>query len=351
MSNVRITCPGRDDRVAALKSGEVVIGSGLDCDIVVFGNGVGSKHLTLSVEDSAIHLQSVGQRPTVVHRAKGAPVELAPGDTAQWMPADHITIGDLSIVLEGVNLKPVSKGKRRGIGFNPKSIGTTTIFACLALVILGGFGALIVASVAQPARATMLAVPDPVIDTPQVTADFETAGYDLETITETPTGFHVSTYVGSLQEQSDFVDFSEGLPYPVDHHVFVESRLLSAVNLVLENTDYDTEVIGINRGVVEMRGMIDAQQKENVARTIKDDVPGITDVTFTSFDAEQASGAISDKIVGVWYGDQPYVFMKDGRTVRPGDVLSDQITLMAVASETELLISNQLREWSFHWHD
>lgn len=354
MSRIRVICEGREDRIAPLKTGQVAIGSGLSCDVVVFGPGVDNKHIVLTIYENEIRIEAAGRRPVIVQRAKQGLITLDPGDTNIWMPGDMLEIGSISIVLEDVALKPVSpdlSDKKKGNARSSRSLGSAFFFVCLTIIIVGGFGFMAIVGTTRPAEANLSVDPDPVIDASTVTSDFQNAGFGLEAITKTTRGFQVSAYVGSVQEQSEFADFIAHLPYHVDHHVYVENRLHSAVSLVLENTGHDTEVISIKRGQVELRGIADTNQQSRIVRAIKDDVPGITDVVFATFDAEQASRVVTKEIAGVWYGAHSYVFMKDGRIVRPGDTLSEEITLLSVISETDLMISNGQQDWSLHWHD
>lgn len=359
MIKVNIESPGREDRSAYLKAGTTIVGSDLLCDVVIYGDDVSGQHLRLTLTEISLQIEALGQHPTLILRGSSKTIAAPPNQKIVWQVGDRLALGGITISFEDVEFKSspnvITKlfGTKRKA--SAKKLGLPSVIAVgsVAALLVAGFGFLTVVSFTNPAQAGLLAevVEEEVIEPGRVVADFAAEGITIYEVRSDGDIFRGSIYLNSNADRSQLSAFLNSLPYQVEGRVFVKRNLVSAVTLVLDNLDAATSIVEIEDGIVALAGMVDRNGASDVSKAIYQDVPGIREVTFSAIDEEQTTRYMSNKIIGVWNGSSPYLIIKDGGIIRPGEEIAKDVSLISIESETEFLIGNGEKIWSYTWYE
>ena len=353
MPIVRITASNRTDRLQMLEDGMYEFGSNFDADLVLIDDGVLPLHFILKVTANDVRvLLADGAVGRLVHR-KGEVEPLTPGQEYTWKAGQHLETAGLKIEIGGANHLAPTTGQseqrkqkirsRRRLGLSSMitalvlitagngSVGTGAIFASTAVVLEPEQTAEAIASAQVQRLVSSLTAPD-------VEDILIEAGFAPDRVVPAGEGFEAVLYHPGAKDREMLAAFLADRHLPIRTRDYLQTQILSAVNIILESSMSDVRLERIDGGDVTLKGLRgNVEAREAMAATIQADVVGVKSVTFVDHVQSDAED-VTKGITAVWTGERPYVVLSDGAFVRPGQLLRDDIELEQVIAVDRILV-------------
>jgi hypothetical protein len=353
MPIIRITAPNQPDRLQKLDEGVHQFGSNFDADLVLIDDGILPKHFTLKVTADGVSIMMAdGATGRLVHR-DGAIEDLTSGQECVWRAGQHLEIANLIVEIGGANLIVSTFGKttlRNKISSNQRGVAVFSMASLLALLIIGN-GSAGLGMIFEPTPEVLKSVANPedqgvlqtVPATPPLTVEtvrniLMSAGFTPDHVELGRDGLEAFFYHSSTKSREALAAFLAEQQLPVRTHDYLQSQILSAVNIILQSATSDVRlenIVGGNVSLVGLRG--DAKAREAIAATIRADVVGVQSVKFIDNIKDDAAG-VAEEITAVWTGEYPYVVLFGGSLVRPGQTLRENIDLEKVIAADRILV-------------
>ena len=350
----RIHHADRDDCFAQLEQGRRTFGSDLDCDIVLLDHAVAPRHFEIDISDTGVTLH-VCEGETVTFSSKGeGEVEIGSEAAQEWTFCDHLNVGAFEVHLRGEECKAPSPRLTALAALAARVAQHSGIIArgfvmMVGIVVTIGLATIIVsgeAAISADARMPHQDVPVDRDAVPIATASIDRKAIEdrLESMGLTPyrlrrngTTWHATFYFASMSDRDAAAAAITAGALPMRPRMVLDSALLAAANIVLRGVETKVEIDRVENGVLYLTAEFGATAVEAVRDQLRTDVPGLRNIVLNS-EAEPDVSDVIERISGVWGGDRPVVFLRDGGEVRPGDPIDDTTRLVSVLGQARLLL-------------
>jgi type III secretion system YscD/HrpQ family protein len=348
---VRITVPGSEDRFAEIGMGLVTVGSDFDCDLSLPDDGVAPEHLHIRVTAEGVFVELATEASARLLDRNGEKKLLLPGQPHPWYLGCSVSIGELTINLAGDELRPppaeptplarlaahmVSASRRSflhamiGVG----ALVTTGLFAAGVLDIYS-------VEASAPVSAPEATFPAPIPEGPTpdaLQAHLQALGVEAASVSAVPGGLEAVIYVKTARERANLNVALNALPYRVDASIFVLDGIRSAVQTILATAQGDVGVVALEEGALTLSGLAnDPVQRERVVSVIRSDVAGIRDIMFRE-PVQTPADDLAKDIAAVWTGQRPYIVLNDGRRIREGEPVTNQLSIRHIGSDGRISV-------------
>lgn len=347
MAIVRIIAPQQTDRLKSLANGICRFGADFGCDVVLIDDGILPEHFTMRLDDGGVSvLVHPGAEAELCDR-NGQRQRLECGVVHAWPTSHALHTAGLEVHLGGAPVKapeprrPVVARLTGALAGRPRLsvLGVTSV---VALLLMGNAdtGALLTQSSAAISGVPMAprpAAPPP--DAVPAAPGIDMIGRTLSDHGLTPHSLQAAGdmaeavfYLDSVAERDAAGAVIAGLGLPVRPRFHLRTQMLSGVRIILDGTSGKAELVSLIDGAVVLGGLrADDTLREAIRSRILGDVPGIRSVDFAD-PATAVADDLARDISAVWLGDRPYVVLTDGRIIRPGQVLNQDVSLVRVLS-------------------
>ena len=263
---VRIHGGVHDGATSVLREGHIaIVGSADDSDVWLSDEGVASHHLALGMSGDELVVRPMDGRCRI-----NATVLRAEQSTA-FAPGDRITIGDSGVWLSATRTdRPqvrIAAPKRR----RKVSGGRAAVAVALVAALVGSYQAVLPDDVG----------PDPAVGVQDVLMSLQIAD-DVEVVTES--GFLTLRGVLANQKFAALEAALSQASVPVVNRTLSVSLLLEQVRNVFRTNGYRAEMEYAGDGTVRITNLDgDNSTIREIAGRARDDVPALTDLTFSPF--------------------------------------------------------------------
>lgn len=349
-----------------MTEGTFSFGADFNCDVVLIDDGIMPVHFRIEVDSSRVVVTLEPGAEGVLQGRHGDVTELTPGVPEVWLSTQHLVTGGLDVHLSGAPVVLPERRSPRIVALARRLTGVSRAHlfglsgvAAVLLVANTDFGASLSRpvgggevtrmTVALPAGPSLSRPPEtsePKMDesgaAPMTRAELEArlvaAGFVPDALFADPGGFSGVFYLDRAVERDGLraLITEEQLPLrPVMH---LRSQMMSGINITLESAGGDARLVSLEDGRATLSGLRrDKTRRPAVIDMILSDVPGVTSVRF-----EEAVGADAEEvaadIAAIWTGPRPYVVLVDGRVVRPGQEIVNEIALRNVVSTDRITV-------------
>jgi hypothetical protein len=365
MPIVRIIANNQSDRLKSLSDGIFTFGSDFGCDVVLIDEGILPIHFRIEIQASMVTVWFEAGAQGTLHDHEGQITPLEPGVVTVWHSNQNLRSAGIELQISGLPVV-LAKPKRsqaasaiRNVAGTSwvKLLGGTAVAASLVMANTQNlFG---MSRDTEPSTKVRMSMVMPqILDDKQsigqsasalspesaaklnkaeLLAHLQAAGFNSLDISSE--GFNGVFYLERSHERDALTALieQEGLQLRATTHL--RSQLMSAINITLDNVGGDAKLASLDAGDVTLLGLRgNTKRRDEVIQTIRRDVPGVKSVHFrdaASSDARQAT----DQITAVWAGQRPYVVLNDGRIVRPGQQIADDIALFEVLSTSRITLT------------
>jgi len=362
MHSVRICATGLADRVQQLDEGPVVFGSEFNCDVVLIDDDIQPEHFYLMIEQTGvtITLQTGAQGQLIA--VDGEVTELKAGAAEPWFPNQTLKTSGLEIQLGGTNVVAPQETQSKFFAFS--NAMRTPALAAVCVVATIGIAATQVKSkqpksdqasevrqmnISFPAVQDLFPSTEPMMEKlPKVVetrpsdeealAILAKSGFSPLSVVSGAEGQIGTFYLERQTEREALMEVIANERLDLKATVHLKTQLMSAINITLQGIGADARVIEMKDGKVSLTGHFgEPKKRKDIVKTLLRDVRGVRSVDFDSPMASDAE-ALEKEIAGIWMGQRPYVILKDGRIVRPGEEIVNEISLVKVAANDSIVI-------------
>ena len=352
MGQISIRSPDTEDRVAQILSTSFSLGSSLKCDYIIFEDGISERHLEFSITQHGMTITVLGEGPVRVSTKDGNSHEYSTGEIFQWSPEMILNISGVSVEL----LDMVSPQKRVAAP-KVKTLRENIKFPKLAL--FAAFSSVVWASASYSSLFSEeqlsleyngeIPVLEPTSKT--LKSQFEEAGFKISNVKKMGTEHVVSAYTSGKSEGDALKIYAKSLGQGVRVRAYDATTIKSQIPSILKAVDAGGEVKSFENGRLLLKGVVDPTLRERLSDIITSDVPGVQSVEFVELSSNETAEFMKDRISAVWIGDNPYVLMNNEIVIRPGDELSDGISLKSIKTAEVLIVTDGSRDWEFNWYE
>ncbi|MEM9147442.1 MAG: hypothetical protein AAGC57_14720 [Pseudomonadota bacterium] len=358
----RISSQGKPDRFVELEAGRRSFGSDLSCDVVLIEEAVHPLHFALDIGVDGVFLEMFDGCTGGFHAGSGRRKPVGEGERSFWGPFASLQIGALMIQIKGEECRAQPSHLARiatSVMVQSGRVLKVSAVVLLSVVVVTVTADVLLRSITppqDPQAAIALSTPgladllapgvagllgagsDP-ITAERVRADLTEAGFEPTAIEASGEDWSAVFHLPAETDRQPLLEHLSRLDYTVEPRIFVDTTLLSASRLVLQNIDGSATILSIQRGRLELSLLEgDAETGQTMRDTLLADVPGLRGVAFVGGAASITLTSLQDEVLAIWGGKRPYVALRDGRQVREGQPLADDITLIAVEAADHLIL-------------
>lgn len=356
MAIVRIISSQQPDRLKTLPEGVCRFGADFGCDVVLIDEEIQPVHFSLRVGDAGI---AVMMQPGAVGELldrDGQSVLLEGGQEQVWQSTQFLRTAGLEVHIGGAPVQIGHVGSRgramlsRVVAARPR-LSLLGVTAVLSIVMIGNTGnntwmgqrSTALGSSPSPTEAAALLPKPEAISPPgqaatvaQISKLLSLRGLQADSLQANGADLDAVFYLDSVAERDAALAAIRDLP--IRPRFYLRTQLLSAVRIMLEGSEGKADLVELNGGDLVLGGLRrDDEGRAKINARILRDVAGIKSVTFID-PANAATDDLTRNIAAVWMGKRPYVVLSDGRVVRPGQGLAEDVSLVKILSADRISV-------------
>lgn len=341
MPIVRIVAKNHVDRLKSLPMGISRFGSDFSCDVVLIDENIYPEHFTLQIDEDGVFIQVHPDAEAALLDPEGNQHLLIGDGPHVWSARQHLVTAGIEVYLGGAPVKlPISKPPKSALPVDRRR--RLYISAALVTITFVGISQLNNGAWLRESSAAFGAVPQyPVVPSLPVT-DIRTllqqkglTPHRLNTNGEVPEAIFYLDNVAARDAASATL---ATLGMPIRAHFHLRSQLLSAIRIILEATEGRAKLVSLQDGHVELGGLEKNDELRSILHSrILSDVPGISSVQFVD-PIGVAAEELTHVIAAVWFGERPYVMLKNGQIVRLGQLITPDTALIDILSGNRISV-------------